>query len=296
MPRDAQQGRQAEQGVADDDGDHVEEQQGRTEHRHQRPFREGAEHPGRQHRDAGRGEHGPERSAVLAGRPAPAQRAYRPAPGAVLLKEEPDHAYEQQGVSGVGDAHAPGVAAHGQDASLQVFVVIRLVETPAPVLEDMVHRDGDGPPFADQLGHVIRDVPGSGIVFDTELLQFQRERKRTLLSVIVRETGCLHAVAEVDLAADAGQVRDQRSREDQHQGQVEPQGEGLAEGTAPPKQPQSGNGRQAPEREEDGMVVNAGERHLRPVQAFYHGGGGHQDDEHGQRAEAQPFEGLRSHR
>ena len=103
--------------------------------------------------------------------------------------------------------------AHGQDAALQVLVVVRLVEAVAVALEDMVHGNGG----VRQLRDIVGDVAGAGVVLDAELLEFQRERQFERRAVLQLDRRRRLAGAQVHAAALAGQVRHERADQDQHE-------------------------------------------------------------------------------
>ena len=63
------------------------------------------------------------------------------------VDEHEEQGEEKQGIAGIGDGYAPGVAVHGQHRSMAVGVVARLIETIGTVGEDVVHRHAAPLPF-----------------------------------------------------------------------------------------------------------------------------------------------------
>ena len=196
----------------------------------------------------------------------------------VLLEEEPDHRQEQQEVARIGDAHAPGVVAHREDAAQAIFVIISLIEAVAAVLGDVVHRDPDRISFGEKgdVGPVVERTAGP-------LVEGQR-RRRLVVQFIGRRR---LSFAQVDAAARAEKERNQRPRQDDDEADVKAQGPQPFGRSRLHQVNQPGYGCDGPKDNEQRTVVEPLESHGRPVQPFDDGGGHHHRDEDRRRAKGQ---------
>ena len=235
--------------------------------------------------------HGRERQEKRHGRRHGRDPLERSPEGRVLLEEEPNHRQEQDEIAGIGDAHAPGVMAHGQDAALPVLVVIGLVKAVAPVLGDVVHGNRNRLTFGEKgdFGTIVGRHLGTVVVLDGELVQPDAERKFVHRLVLEFEGPFRLPFPEMDHPGFAEDIRHERTEEDHDEAHVQghrdhPLGRSVQDQVDQPR-----HGRHRPEGDEQRIVVKHVKGNGRAFEFLDDGGGHHHHDEDRRRAVGEVF-------
>ena len=201
-----------------------------------------------------------------------------------LLEEKADERQQQEDISGIGKADAPGVVVDGEGGGS--FVETRLEQPIAADPGDVVHGNLHRPfGRADTAAEVLGRFRARVVQY-VEILEHKRLGQGTLRPVIPHPGPDGLAFGKPHASLFSRQVGDEGPCQDHDEGDVHEQG--------PEALPRPGNdqaearqGHRGPQDEEHGVVVDQAEGDGRTLQFFNNGGSHHRQDDGCQRTETQ---------